>query len=141
MASDLPPPAAARRLARSQSDAAGRAGHGAALGYEYIRPSRPYSQGPRPRLSGGDEQQQQQQRGGARPPPLARHVSAGSISPAVLDRRRTTDAEAAGLRTPRQPIRAAPGGAPTSPLFDLLQHVDSLISEFDNKLKKRSNVF
>jgi hypothetical protein len=56
----------------------------------------------------------------------------------VLDRR--TEATGAGLATPRQPIRPPPGGAPSSPLDDLLQHVNSLIDEFDTKLKTRSNV-
>jgi hypothetical protein len=125
MASDLPPLAAMPRgLARSRSEG------GRALGYELVRPARPHSQGTRQRLSSGHEQQQ--------------HRSSSSSStrspPLVTDRR--TEAAAAGARTPRgQPIRAPPGGAPTSPLDDLLQHVNSLIDEFDNKLKKRSDVF
>jgi hypothetical protein len=139
LASDLL--SAKPQLHRSRSDAgmrqpgSARAGSVySGAGYEASRPRVSGSQG-----GGGTVGARGRQNSAGAQLISARQLSAGGTTANITDRRVGATAGVAGVpRTPKQPIRS--DGAPTSPLDDLLQHVNSLISDFDNKMKRRSNV-
>lgn len=137
MASDLLP--SKPKLHRSRSDAgmrqpgSARAGSVySGAGYEVSRPRLSGSQG-----GGGTVGARGRQNSAGAQLISARQLSAGGTTANITDRR--TGVNIGVPRTPKQPNRG--DGAPTSPLDDLLQHVNSLIDDFDNKMKRRSNVY
>jgi hypothetical protein len=137
MASDLVPPAKPK-LHRSRSDSTIRQPHSTRASTSYSGAAYEVSRAPLPssQSGGGSLGARSRQHSAGSQAASARQLSAGGTTANITDRR--TSVTGGMPRTPKQPIRS--DGGPTSPLDDLLQHVNSLIYEFDTKLMNKSNV-